>query len=113
MKLAWRWLSPYRIHCVNKNGSYVLEELDGAEMKGTVNGNRLKKYYTFEDFSEATQESVEMTDQEVSESEQEEDPSADESGDVEVAETSDRGAASIGSAGSASIPAGWDFAVVV
>ena len=113
MKLAWRWLSPYRIYYINKNSSYILEELDSTKIKGIVNSNRLKKYYIFEDFSEATQESVEITNQEVSKLEQEEDPSTDKSGDVEVAETSNRGTASISSAGSASILAGWDFAVVV
>jgi hypothetical protein len=108
VKLAWRWLGPYRIRHVNKNGSYALEELDGTEMKGTVNGNRLKKYYTLEEFSKAMPEAMEIIGQE-----QEEEVSADEVEDVEVAHTSDGDAASIGNAGSASIPAGWDFAVVI
>ena len=43
-KLAWRWLGPFRVMEANtEKGWYILAELDGAVLKGTVAGNRLKK----------------------------------------------------------------------
>jgi hypothetical protein len=44
-KLLYRWLGPYRVREANKlKGSYVLEEMDGVEMKRTYAGNRLKRF---------------------------------------------------------------------
>jgi hypothetical protein len=45
-KLSFKWLGPYRV--INANlemGSYVLAEVDGAELGGTVAGNRLKLFH--------------------------------------------------------------------
>jgi Integrase zinc binding domain/RNase H-like domain found in reverse transcriptase/Reverse transcriptase (RNA-dependent DNA polymerase) len=45
-KLAFRWLGPYRVKiAIQRKGTFVLEELDGTELGGTVAGNRLKKFH--------------------------------------------------------------------
>ena len=45
-KLSFKWLGPYRIRQANPlRGSFALAEVDGAELGGTVAGNRLKKFY--------------------------------------------------------------------
>ena len=43
-KLDIRWIGPYRIREVRDNGSYLLAELDGTELRGSVAGNRLKRF---------------------------------------------------------------------
>ena len=45
VKLDNRWLGPYRIRGVRDNGSYLLAELDGVELRGSVAGNRLKRFF--------------------------------------------------------------------
>ena len=46
-KLTFRWLGPFCIAEVNADkGTYVLKELDDSIMKGTVNGSRLKRFYS-------------------------------------------------------------------
>ena len=45
VKLDDRWLGPYRIRDVRDNGSYLLTELDGTELRGSVAGNRLKRFF--------------------------------------------------------------------
>ena len=46
-KLTFRWLGPFRIAEVNADkGTYILKELDGSIMKGTVNGSRLKRFHS-------------------------------------------------------------------
>ena len=45
-RLAFRWLGPFRIsQAFPQKGTYIIAELDGAELRGTVPGNRLKKFY--------------------------------------------------------------------
>jgi hypothetical protein len=48
-KMRFRWLGPYRVtKAIIEKGTYVLAELDGAELGGTVAGNRLKKFHVRE-----------------------------------------------------------------
>ena len=48
-KMRFRWLGPYRVsEAIPEKGAYVLEELDGARLGGTVAGNRLKKFHVRE-----------------------------------------------------------------
>ena len=45
-KLAFKWLSPYRIYnVVEGKGTYMLEELDRSHLAGTFAGDRLKKFH--------------------------------------------------------------------
>jgi len=45
-KMQFRWLGPYRVkEAIALKGTYTLEELNGAELGGTVAGNRLKRFY--------------------------------------------------------------------
>jgi hypothetical protein len=45
-KMLFRWLGPYRVReAIALKGTYILEELDGAELGGTVAGNRLKRFH--------------------------------------------------------------------
>jgi len=45
-KMLFRWLGPYRVKkAITLKGTYVLEELNGAELGGTVAGNRLKRFH--------------------------------------------------------------------
>ena len=45
-KLAFKWLSPYRISDeVRDKGTYRLEELDGSRLVGTFAGDGLKKFH--------------------------------------------------------------------
>lgn len=44
-KLSFRWLGPYRVRdVVEDRGTYLLEELDGAQLRGTYAGSRLKPF---------------------------------------------------------------------
>ena len=48
-KMRFRWLGPYQVtKAIPEKGTYVLAELDGAELGGTVAGNRLKKFHVRE-----------------------------------------------------------------
>jgi len=45
-KLDNRWLGPYRIRAIKKErGTYLLEELDGRELKLPFPGEMIKKFY--------------------------------------------------------------------
>jgi hypothetical protein len=45
-KLAFRWAGPYRVKdCIEDRGTYLLEELDGAQLKGTFTGNRIRPFH--------------------------------------------------------------------
>ena len=44
-KLAFRWKGPFWIQkALSEKGTYLLEEMDGATLRGTASGNRLKKF---------------------------------------------------------------------
>ena len=43
-KLYWRWLGPFVVREVQPQGTYLLRELDGTHMRGTVHGNRLQRF---------------------------------------------------------------------
>jgi hypothetical protein len=44
--MHFRWLRLYKVkEAVSLKGTYILEELNGAELSGTVAGNRLKRFY--------------------------------------------------------------------
>jgi len=46
MKLVFRWNGPYRVvGSVPEKGTYLLAELDGARLRGTFAGNRLKRFF--------------------------------------------------------------------
>lgn len=44
-KLLPRWRGPYRVKLAHDKGFYKLEELDGAQLRGTYAGNRLKRFH--------------------------------------------------------------------
>jgi hypothetical protein len=44
-KMDPRWKGPFRIKYVSEKATYILEELDGCELRRTYAGNRLKKFY--------------------------------------------------------------------
>ncbi|ODQ75353.1 hypothetical protein LIPSTDRAFT_109054 [Lipomyces starkeyi NRRL Y-11557] len=44
-RLCARWSGPYRVFEKKANGSYGLEEIDGAKFERSVAGNRLKLYH--------------------------------------------------------------------
>ena len=45
-KMRFKWLGPYRIkEAIPVKGTYILEELNGAVLGGTVAGNRLKRFH--------------------------------------------------------------------
>ena len=45
LKLALRWLGPYRIQQTDqKKGTYLLKKLDGTLLYNTFPGNRFKKF---------------------------------------------------------------------
>ncbi|OMJ09125.1 hypothetical protein AYI70_g11109 [Smittium culicis] len=48
-KLDNRWNGPYIVTKSLGNGSYYLRELDGTRKRGSVAGNRLKRFYRSED----------------------------------------------------------------
>ena len=49
-KLAFKWLGPFRIkEAYTENGTFILEELDGAQIRGTIAGNRLKHFIVRQD----------------------------------------------------------------
>lgn len=44
-KLGYKWLGPYQISEANSlKGTYILAELDGTLLSGTIAGNRPKKF---------------------------------------------------------------------
>ena len=46
-KMRFKWLGPYRIKkAIPVKGTYILEELNGAVLGGTIAGNRLKRFHT-------------------------------------------------------------------
>ena len=46
-KLAFKWLGPYRVkEATPRSGTYNLEDLHGARLRGTFAGNRLKRFHT-------------------------------------------------------------------
>ena len=45
-KLDFNWLGPYCIWEVSEAGYYRLEELDGVQLKESVAGNRLKRFFS-------------------------------------------------------------------
>lgn len=45
-KMHFRWLGPYRVkEAIAQKGTYILEELNGEKLGGTIAGNRLKKFH--------------------------------------------------------------------
>jgi hypothetical protein len=45
-KMHFRWLGPYRIKkAIALKGTYILEELNGAELSNIIINNRLKRFY--------------------------------------------------------------------
>jgi hypothetical protein len=58
-KLNWRWLGPYRVTTAdNVKGVYTLEDMDGAGLRGTFSGNRLKKFVERDRYFRASDEEV-------------------------------------------------------
>ena len=46
-KMHFRWLGPYKIkQAIPLKGTYILEELNGEVLGGTVAGNRLKRFHS-------------------------------------------------------------------
>jgi len=46
-KLHARWRGPYQVTEIAQSlGTYLLPELDGAELTGWIDGSRLKKFFT-------------------------------------------------------------------
>ena len=84
-KLAFRWLGPYRILEQNvSKGTYILEELDGARLRGTYSGRRLKKFYPRTETPEPpplehTRDADDLSEHEESDSDQEETENLEES----------------------------------
>ena len=71
-KLTFRWLGPFRIaEAFVDKGTYILEELDGARMRGTVAGCRLKRFYSRTDL-ESSQGSEMVSERNRSEDDNEE-----------------------------------------
>jgi hypothetical protein len=49
-KLDFRWTGPVRVRdVVPDKGTYILEDLNGARLRGTFAGNRIKRFYVRED----------------------------------------------------------------
>ena len=45
VKLQYKWFGPYRVkEVISGKGAYILEELDGSELKGSYAGSRLKRF---------------------------------------------------------------------
>jgi hypothetical protein len=45
-KMHFRWLGPYKVkEAISFKGTYILKELNGAELNSIVAGNRLKRFY--------------------------------------------------------------------
>jgi hypothetical protein len=38
------WLGPYEVNTITYGGSIQLKDLGGTELKGMINGSRLKSY---------------------------------------------------------------------
>jgi hypothetical protein len=43
-KFRMHWLGPYEVKIVTDGGSVQLKDLEGTELKGMINGSRLKLY---------------------------------------------------------------------
>lgn len=44
-KLAFKWLGPFRVKDAHiENRTFILEKLDGAQIRGTITRNRLKYF---------------------------------------------------------------------
>ena len=64
-KLLYRWRGPYRVNVANKlKGSYVLEEMDGALLRRTYAGNRLKKFLKRDERWTSPEDTVDVLDDE-------------------------------------------------
>jgi hypothetical protein len=49
-KLDFRWSGPVRVRdVIPDRGTYILEDLNGARLRGTFAGNRIKRFYVRED----------------------------------------------------------------
>ena len=49
-KLDFRWTGPVRVRdVIPDKGTYILEDLNGARLRGTFAGNRIKRFYVRED----------------------------------------------------------------
>jgi len=59
-KLAFRWKGPYRVREAFPNGSYQLEELDGAAFRGRIHASRVKVYYQRDETEPLTAEDLNM-----------------------------------------------------
>ena len=44
-KLQPKWQGPFQIKTALEKGFYKLEDLNGTEMRGTLHGNRLKRFH--------------------------------------------------------------------
>jgi hypothetical protein len=45
-KMHFRWLRPYKVkEAVPLKGTYILKELNGAELNNIMAGNRLKRFH--------------------------------------------------------------------
>jgi hypothetical protein len=45
-KIHFRWLRPYKVkEAVSLKGTYILKELNGAELNSIIAGNRLKRFH--------------------------------------------------------------------
>ena len=44
-KLHTRWLGPYKVTMIHKNGFVELEDLEGRPLETRVNGSRIKAYH--------------------------------------------------------------------
>ena len=57
IKIHDRWIGPYRIREIPTDSTYyLLEELDGVELKENFAGNRLKKFFTRRELDENREE---------------------------------------------------------
>jgi hypothetical protein len=43
-KIRMHWLGPYEVHTIIDGGAVQLKELGGIEIRGMINGSRLKMY---------------------------------------------------------------------
>ena len=44
-KIKTHWLGPYVVKAITDGGAMKLEKLDATEVKGLINGSRLKPYF--------------------------------------------------------------------
>ena len=74
IKLAFKWLGPYRIaEVVPEKGTYFLKELNGTRLKGTIAGNRLKRFHSRQRLDELE----DLSDSELEENDDPEDPTVE------------------------------------